>query len=326
MFRKIKFNLTNIILIAGPIILFAANFFPDFSQKNEMGYESSVLFSEPEAAEYAPMWKDTSLLTYNEYRRIEQEEQYLTTQRELIDQGRMGSGSFTRFIGFKKYSACYDCTTLEDFRSHKTSDRYYLLLPGYILKDNDSRFLVRKGDYFLKHAVWDSVYKLSNGAPARNGHYEYKKLPFRFAQDTETSGMQQKGAVLIPMSAQTYNTWSQVVMILTLLIGLVLLYLCIGLPAKVLLRVSQGHIFTHKNARQLYLSAWCWLLPPFVIVLVQYLLRWIFHRNITADVQLTPWTTLESYQMMLIGGLIILAVAKSFKKGLSLQDEQDLTI
>jgi hypothetical protein len=43
-------------------------------------------------------------------------------------------------------------------------------------------------------------------------------------------------------------------------------------------------------------------------------------------VQLMTWTTLADSQMMLIGGLIILAVAKSFNKGLNLQEEQDLTI
>ncbi|MBO9561543.1 MAG: DUF2975 domain-containing protein [Niastella sp.] len=324
--RKIKFDFANIVLIVGPMILFIVNFFPDFPMANEVDYQSSIVLSETEDSVETLTWRDTGLLTYDQYREIEQNEKYLKIERDLIDHGKMGSGTFTSLIGYKKYSECFDCVTREDFRSHKKSDRYYLELPGYTLKDNDSRFLVKNGEYYLEYPVWDSVYKLSNGEPAREGHYEYKKLRFRFVQNTETSGRKQKGAVLIPISAKTYNTFSQVATILLLLIGLALLYICIGLPAKVLIRISQGDIFTRKNVRQLYLSAWCWLLLPFIIILIQHLLKWSFHRYITADVKLTPLTTLENNQTTLIGGLIILAIAKSFKKGLSLQDEQDLTI
>jgi hypothetical protein len=307
------------------MILFLVNFFPHFPMVNEVDYQSSIVLSETEDSVETLNWRDTSHLTYDQYREIEQDEKSLKTQLNMIDRGMRGSGQ-PSLIDFRKFSECYDCTTLADFSNPRESERCYLLLPGYSLKDNDSRFLVRKGEYYLEYPVWDSVYKLRNGEPAREGHYEYKKLRFRFAYDTEAPETEDKGAVLIPISIKTYNTCSQAAMILTLLLGLVFLYICIGLPAKVLIRISQGEIFTRKNVRQLYLSAWCWLLPPFIIVFIQYLLKWIFHRYITADVKLTPWTTLADYQKVLIGGLIILAVAKAFKKGLSLQDEQDLTI
>jgi hypothetical protein len=325
MLRKIKFNLTNIVLIAGPMILFVVNFFPDFPPPNDVEYESSILLSETKDSVATLTWRDTSRLTYDQYREIEQEEKNLKTERELIDLGRMGSGTTTSFIGFRKYSECFECVTLEDFRSQKKTDRYYLLLPGYSLKNKDNRFLIQKGEYYLQYAVWDSIYEHNNGVLAREGHYEYKKLPFRFLYP-EAPGMKEKAALLIPIQAETYNTFSQSVMYCTLAIGMVLLYICIGLPAKVLIRISRGNIFTRKNVRQLYLSAWCWLSIPFAILLMQCLFKWIFRRHITDDVQLMTWTTLADSQMMLIGGLIILAVAKSFNKGLNLQEEQDLTI
>lgn len=325
MLRKIKFNFTNIVLITGFLFIFWINFFPGFPSADDHGYEMSVL-SEAILPDETQDLDDTTRLTYGEFRNMEQQQRNLQSQLDAMNRGINGDDRTILYMSFQKYSECYDCLTATDFRSRKSTDRYYLVLPGYELKDNNSHFFMRKGSYYIKYGVWDKIYTLKNGEKERSGHYENKSIPFRFSRNPQTPVGRQKGSVLIPISVKTYNTLSQPVMILNTVLTLALLYVCIALPAKVLIRISRGQIFTGKNVRQLYLAAWCWLLPPLIGMLIQHILKWSFHHYVTSDVQITTWENLKNNQMPLIAGLIILAVAKSFKKGLSLQDEQDLTI
>jgi uncharacterized membrane protein len=178
----------------------------------------------------------------------------------------------------------------------------------------------------LKYPKWDVVKEKDGQLISRAGHYERKPLPFRYSWSGNNHWEEKDGQVLIPISARLYKMFYMPASIVALLIGLTLLYLCVAIPAKILIRVSRGDIFTSQNVRQLHIAAWAFLLPPFVVIVLQYVFKWIFHRYITADVNLSAWRTLSDCQVLLIAGLVILAIAKAFKKGLSLQKEQDLTI
>lgn len=309
------------------LFLFILNLVQPFIADRAILYDSQLLTG-PERMEPPYSFSDTARLTYSEFRELQKKQTFADNLRDNINRGNTGVGTNTPVIGFEKFEECFTCTTAIDYyeTSKEKITNYYLVLPGYTLRDKEGRFFMRDGRPYLEYSIWDEVDTLPNGYTTRRGHYGYKPLPFRYSYLNKKQETEHRGRVLIPISAVVYRSFCIPVFILFVLLGLTWLYLSVVRPIKVLFRVSRGIVFTRQNVQQLFIAAWIWLCLPFAIVLLQLLFRGIFYQHITSDVQLMPWTTLREKQLWIIGGLVMLAIAKAFKKGLSLQHEQDLTI
>ncbi|MBS0028766.1 DUF2975 domain-containing protein [Chitinophaga sp. 22321] len=261
-----------------------------------------------------PVPDDTSTMTYGEFRMLQTKQEQWKHNRETINRGTFGNSANFALLGFSAIRECDTCTTF----SFEGPAKYYLMLPGYKMEGRFNKYYVDKGRYWLKYVVWDKP---------NEGHYEQKELPFRFSfSDEGFSFYAIKGNVLIPVSKKTYDLiyWPIIVISIIILIGL--LYVYFAIPARILLHISRGEIFTPKHVRQLYLVAGCMLGLPVLIILFQWLLKLAFHEYITADVQLATISTFFDYKYLLMAGLVFLAIAKAFNKGLLLQHEQDLTV
>ena len=253
-------------------------------------------------------------LPYRQFEKIQDSLQKENNRQKILNEGD-GSGIKVAFIGISNISECDTCNA---FDHGPEENKYYLLLPGYFLRDRyDSEFIFKKGEYYVKHPVWDKVYDDS-----RFGHYEMKKVPFRFSTDDNAT----TGSVLIPISRKTYNILSPVLMTLFWMVVIVFLYILFVLPAKVLVRIASGKAFTRKNIRNLTITAWTLLLIPFAIILLQFLLFLLFRRYITNELQLAWLHTFYLCGRIFIAGVVVYLVALAFERGYQLQQEQDLTI
>lgn len=300
---------------------------PIIASHRDMQYDSQVITGEENNSR--PAFLDTVKLTYAEFRKLQDSRFFRNSFRGSIarNKGRTKSYS-TSFIDVAELDECHTCITPEDYYDdkHPKTTSYYLVLPGYALTDDHSTFYMRNGQPRLEYPVWDRVDTFQGGGLQRSGHYADKALPFRFSYSNEEEEQKGNGQVLIPVSQTTYQNFQIPAFCLFILLGLAGLYLCFIRPLEVLYRVAKGIVFTQQNVRALFVAAWIWICAPFAIVFLRFMLRLLFSRTITSDVQLLFWDALREYQFTLIGGLILLAIATAFRKGLSLQNEQNLTI
>ena len=326
MYKVFRPYLTNIVLMTGVLFILLLNVLPAFFGPDINDFDATILDKPEQAGDIRP--PGDTLLTYDAFMNIENNRLALKNEVDNINSGNNLTGLAMNlpFIGYKRVEECDTCTTVESFRHYRTATKYYVVLPGYKLTDPDSYFYMQTGQSFLASPHWDTTRKQAGEPSVRSGYYKQKPVPFRFASARQPHTFDQKGQVLISISEKACNRLSIFIIILYIITLLVLLYIILALPGKILLRISSGEIFTRQNIRQLNIIAWTLLSIPFAIISLQGLFRLIYHRYFTAEVQLHIWDTLLDQQPFLIAGLVTLAIAKAFQKGYSLQEEQDLTV
>jgi hypothetical protein len=322
MLHKIKPYTTTILIAAVLFTMALAYIIPVMLFRAESSYESSSIDGPgiyPDA--YLPF--DT-LLTYQAFRQYESEQQGIKDYRKYVNNGS-GDGISLSFIGAGTTRHCDTCTTLGSSMGHEVT-RYYLLLPGYAFKHIDTKFFRKQDSNFVQVAHWDSEKQEPGGTKSRSGHFEYQQVPYRFRPDVTKNVAPLSGILMIPVSAGTYKILHPILQVLQIVLILCVLYIILVFPAKILIRIARGEIFTHHNIRQFNIIARIFLLLPFAVIAFQYLLQLIFHRYTTGEVRLQPWVTLYEMQLFPFLGLAALAIAKAFRKGFSLQEEQALTV
>lgn len=278
--------------------------------------------------ELATLPPDSACLTYTAFRRIEDEQEKARRLQELTNYGWRGSRFYNPLLGVVELPADHrntghDSTTAWPGLSPVNDS--YLALPGYRLRIGTARPFLYKNQYWIvfpaEHASIGRGDSLST-----DGRFAFRRVPFRISyQDEEHAGKGQ-AQLLIRMPSNGFRYLPQVLVALCWAVALLLLYLCLGLPVKVLIRLSQGETFTLQNVQQLNRAAWAWVIPPFCIVLLHCIGYWMLHGHLSDDIRFTPFDTLASMKEMLIIGCILFAVARAFQRGLALQEEQALTI
>ncbi len=194
---------------------------------------------------------------------------------------------------------------------------YFLSLAEYTT-DRDSRFYISNGKYYLAHIKWDTV--VQNGKDtAITGHYIRKPLSVRYLANDKI--------VLIPISKKSFKSLEIVFKVL-LFLGIFLpAYVFIGLPLHVLLSISRGNAFTEKNVRAFHIMALFLAMIAVLKVIMPYLMHFIYRDLIPADFSLPSAGTAlwkNSYLFLIALALFIIGIA--FKKGLRLQQDQELTV
>ena len=214
--------------------------------------------------------------------------------------GQSYSGMYLDNIGVVSYcDTCYTHINVSGFNRY-TSHHYLQLGNYYIARD---RYFSRAGStgYFTN----------------REGGGR-KDVSFRYAHS--------KNSILIPVSPLLYDILEVVLISIMVLTGFFMLVVLTRLPFDVVVNIAKGKPFLKQNVFNLHIIGFALLALPLAGFMMGLILHLVFLHRITDDVVFN-WQGLLSRQWgMLLAGLVVLALARAFKRGARLQKESDLTI
>ncbi len=206
-----------------------------------------------------------------------------------------------------------------------TPEEFYLSLKGYSLytlnpkwKFDSKQFLIVNDKYILVYTKWDSV-KKNKYDTFDVGHSFIKEIPVRYSEKLRT--------VLIPITKLQYNWLSKLFIVVRFLISVFFLYLAAGLPAQIVFNISRGKAFIQKNINYLYFMSAGFFVFNLIELITPYFFDYIFRNTIPKEFHLTKFSLAlsENYNLFLLS-IAFFIVAKAFKRGYQLQQEQDLTV
>jgi hypothetical protein len=189
-------------------------------------------------------------LPYVEYKKIEDSLKREEDRREAISRSS-GSGWTTGFIGVREIQD----NIWNEPETTSNDATYYLELPQYKLEQN-STFFISNNCWYIKYVVWDLI---SKDHKSSRGHVAKKQVRFRFSKDDN--------ALLIPITKTAFNILKPLVMLIGIAFLIIMLYLVIGLPARVLINISKGEPFCESNLRDLYFVGVAVISLPFFTLL-----------------------------------------------------------
>ena len=232
-----------------------------------------------------------------------------------------GESISTVFIGVNKIYECDSCNSF-DIRKfgaeYKT--KYFIRLNGYTLED-DAIFFIRKDKYYIRYTVLDRIQENGN----KVGHFETKETQVRYTTGSG-AGLIPDGALLIPVSKQTYRFLNIVVWVLTAIFLIFFFFTLFALPAKTLFSIATGAPFTKQNIKRLLITGWTLICIPVLPPLTSLLVKWILGDKIPSEIYYPFFQSILDNRTFLIAGLIVLLIANAFKRGYKLQQEQELTV
>ena len=235
-------------------------------------------------------------------------------------------------VGVGKY---YECDTL-DYSKYKTltepehweTTKYYLKLNDLELVQLDPRFtnevvqpifFTNLGFTNMKYLHVDKTVKGNKGTSAR---FVIKKLKYKVVDMFNATDKAHK-KILIPVSEiyyQIFNLFSIVISISLVLIFLKVLGGCIIF----LIEIANGKAFSISNYKRLFRLAYVIAIIPLLNIIPKLIFHWIYSRYYKNEFTIyIDWG--ENIKWIFIS-LIILILAKAFKKGYHIQQEQNLTV
>jgi len=234
------------------------------------------------------------------------------------------SGARLSFIGTNGGYLCDTCTMLTgDFSYIPGSKQFYIMLPGWRLKDGyrdqynlDSvNFFVEHNQSYVRKTVIDTIIKKKDGL---NYQLHLADFPVKFRYNKE------ENALLIPVSESVKNRLTYICLACAIAVVLYFLYL-IASFLKFIADLSKGLSFTDVNIRRLRLIAISLLCYPLLTIVLNLLVRFIFHSYFTDDV-LFNFDIINNWWNIMGAGIVFLLLFKAFRQGKILKDEQDLTV
>lgn len=222
---------------------------------------------------------------------------------------------------YKKKDMLFDSLYQVRKKENQQKANYYLTLNNYSLDlDNfqSTKFFLRNGTYNLLFAKWDST-TVSYGDTIKHGHFESKQIAVRYS-DSDYK-------ILVPISKKTYQVLNIFYWIFQFIYTFFMVYLLGGLPIKVIYSISKGKAFTASNISIFNLLAWVLLLYALYDSFLPLLLKWYYSAIIPEEfITNTFYDNLSKNIDKIIWAIALFAIAKAFKRGYKLQQEQALTI
>lgn len=306
----------NIIYVLS--LLFLLGIFFVNPASTEMVYYTSEIKSSNHS-DVSHLYADTTRYTYAQFESIKNRMETDRKHQQRLNEGGYKSGwSYAAVLGSMRVDTAYDP---RGRGSSEEKNVYYLTLGNYKL-DQYSEFNVRDGRYWLTYTVWDTTTNQT-----KRGHAEEREIFQRFAYDNaDATAHNRKGRILVPVGKKTYDYLVQPLGVLFIMLMFATIYVLIVLPSKLLWRISRGEVFTRRHVRHLTLISIVLLAFPVLTVLLQLVLRLAFHNFIPDEVSMDFSETLIEGRYWLLGSVVFFAISKSFKRGLNLQNEQDLTV
>ncbi len=226
---------------------------------------------------------------------------------------RTGSYLFLLFAGINRIDECDSCITANE---KDTRTKHFISLNGFALKPGAS-FLIDKNDYIIERFVTEK--KTEDGAI---GHTEQKKVKVRLGTDHKKKGL----TLLIPVSNKVFP-WIEILMYIFLLIAiLAAIWIFIRLPVLVLINIANGNPFLKKNISYLTFIGWGIIGSCLLTIILPGLIQLILSSSIPNEIYYPFWSNLFDFRWIIFLGIAVLMLARAFKQGYKLQQEQDLTI
>jgi hypothetical protein len=107
---------------------------------------------------------------------------------------------------------------------------------------------------------------------------------------------------------------------------LIFLYFVVARPAKVLINIANGRAFIAENYRILNWTGYVLIAGAVLPPLLSFLLSLLFHASIPAEVGYYFGDHLLRVSKLFITGIGVLVLAKAFRIGYYLQEEQKLIV
>ena len=195
--------------------------------------------------------------------------------------------------------------------------KYFIAISSYVLPTKDyfadTTFVVSNRKFYIKYAHIDSI--VNN---RKEGHYVYKEVPLRYIKDSKS--------LLIPTTKLYYNLVIGLIMVVGLITSSGFLYFIILLPIKCLLRIARGNPFDVENIAALFSISYSLFAYSAIVIGLPFIFRLMFCKIIPPEFSLVKGEGLSNNWMFILAGIIVFLIAKAFRKGYQLQNEQDLTI
>jgi hypothetical protein len=204
------------------------------------------------------------------------------------------------------YDTC--CT----YPSNDKNIGYYLQLHNFELKPG-AQIIIDSDKFFLEYVAEDDS-KAVSGLLLRK---EIKNVRYAY-------GYNENGSLLLPItrSVPVKIIFTSIAIVL----GIISIFVFMLMPIRLLYRISNGIIFTRQNINTMNWFGWALvgltLLPPLLLKVAE----WVLGNKIPDEIYFPFWKYILDHKFSLIGGLIVLIFANAFKKGYSLQQDQDLTV
>ena len=203
---------------------------------------------------------------------------------------------------------------------HKENTYYLLISPFSLHTADELKFdgkeasvVVKDGKYMLKYVVKDTAY-----ASVFKGHTAYKPIGVVYRYSNKSIG--------IPISYSTFRLLNILFTLIFVFFIFSFLYFPIYLPLRCLYNIAKGNPFKASNVRDMYLIAsffiFFFVLQLIVVWLIALVNKQIIPDNFYLDIKYILNTA--GYAVLI--GIIVLLIAKAFKRGHDLQKEQELTI
>ncbi|HMK27191.1 MAG TPA: DUF2975 domain-containing protein [Chitinophagaceae bacterium] len=250
---------------------------------------------------------DSQLLIYKKIN--DSLEKIIRWKKERIT--RAGSYLYTLFAGINRIDECDSCIEANE---KNTRSKYFISLNGFALKPGAS-FLVDKNDYIIEKFVEEK--KTEAGATT-----EQEKVRVRLVADPAKEGL----TLLIPVSYRVFS-WIEIFMYIFLVAGIIAgIWIFIRLPVLVLINIANGNPFLKKNIRYLSCIGWGIIGCCMLVVIFPGLIQLFLSSMIPNEIYYPFWSHLFDFRWGIFLGISVLLLARAFKQGYKLQQEQDLTI
>jgi len=243
----------------------------------------------------------------------------------------MGSAVYGYPFGIGRYVECDTCTGIWDYGATwpMEGNKCYMLVGGFrqAVKRVEDFFdkpvyYKKLGQYYIKYVQYDTIYDAGQQhVRGYKGHWVSR--PIRYQAEKIPGSRDEEMYVMIPVSKTAYRVL-QITMFFILGLGLILFWLAFRKFVQVLVEIAQGNAFSVSNYQRLYFitnTIGAYLL---CILLTRLVLQWSLSSYYSDDLVITTdwWQNAK-------GALFVIAfyfIARAFKTGYDIQQEQELTI
>lgn len=229
----------------------------------------------------------------------------------------------------------YECDTL-DYSKYKTltepehweTAKYYLKLNDLGLVRLDPRFTneVEQPIFFtnlgftnMKYLHVDKTVKGNKKTPA---HFVIKKLKYKVVDMFNATDKAHK-KILIPVSRTYYLIFNLFSIIVTIFLAFIFLKV-LGGCIIFLIEIAKGNAFSISNYKRLFRLAYIIAIIPLFNIIPKLVFHWIYRSYYKNE--FTIYIDWGKNIKWIFVSLIILILAKAFKKGYLIQQEQNLTV
>jgi hypothetical protein len=198
-----------------------------------------------------------------------------------------GPSNYLLFAGVTMMQ--YDCDTL----AKKTGDIYYISLGGYAIRSNTS-FYINGNEYLLE----------------KNG--EIQKTGVRLTHP----GHNGKGVnVLVPVSFGNFELLQYLFFFGILGAFTAWLLFFYRYPVRVMINISKGQPFIKQNITYLNYTGWAVIITCLAATIIPTLIRLCLSSRIPAAIYYPFWSAFMDMKWGIFIGILVLMLAKAFRRG-----------